>query len=87
MVSFLWFQDTLKSHPAENKTMKRATLYSIALTTTFYVSLGCMGYLAFGNQAPGNVLTAFHEPFWLVDLANIGVVIHLTAAFQVYMYT
>ncbi|KMT20155.1 hypothetical protein BVRB_1g001670 [Beta vulgaris subsp. vulgaris] len=77
-------QDTLKSHPAENITMKRATLYSIALTTTFYISLGCMGYLAFGNQAPGNVLTAFHEPFWLVDLANIGVVIHLTAAFQVF---
>ncbi|KAL2926031.1 Amino acid permease 1 [Bienertia sinuspersici] len=76
-------EDTLKSPPAENKTMKRATLCSIALTTAFYVSLGCMGYLAFGNDAPGNVLTAFHEPFWLVDLANIGVVIHLTAAFQV----
>ncbi|XP_021760209.1 amino acid permease 2-like [Chenopodium quinoa] len=77
-------EDTLKSPPAENKTMKRAALYSIALTTAFYVSLGCMGYLAFGNEAPGNVLTAFHEPFWLVDLANIGVVIHLTAAFQVF---
>ncbi|XP_021846190.2 amino acid permease 4 [Spinacia oleracea] len=77
-------EDTLKSPPAENKSMKRATLYSIALTTTFYVSLGCMGYIAFGNEAPGNVLTAFHEPFWLVDLANIGVVIHLTAAFQVF---
>ncbi|KAL2893476.1 Amino acid permease 1 [Bienertia sinuspersici] len=62
--------------------IERATLCSIALTTAFYVSLGCMGYLAFGNDAPGNVLTAFHEPFWLVDLANIGVVIHLTAAFQ-----
>ncbi|KAH9626381.1 hypothetical protein KSS87_002189 [Heliosperma pusillum] len=76
-------EDTLKAPPAENKTMKRATLNSIALTTAFYVSLGCMGYLAFGNDAPGNVLTAFREPFWLVDLANVGVVIHLTAAFQV----
>ncbi|KAK9713686.1 hypothetical protein RND81_06G044500 [Saponaria officinalis] len=77
-------EDTLKCPPAESKTMKRATLCSIALTTGFYVSLGCMGYLAFGNDAPGNVLTAFHEPFWLVDLANVGVVIHLTAAFQVF---
>ncbi|KAJ3678050.1 hypothetical protein LUZ60_001853 [Juncus effusus] len=77
-------QDTLKSPPAENKTMKRATLYGIGVTTMFYVSIGCFGYAAFGNNAPGNMLTGFYEPFWLVDLANIAVVIHLVGAYQVY---
>ncbi|XP_043703587.1 amino acid permease 8-like [Telopea speciosissima] len=77
-------QDTLKSPPAENKTMKKASLYGLGVTTLFYVSLGCMGYVAFGNNAPGNILTGFYEPFWLVDIANLAVLIHLIGAFQVY---
>ncbi|XP_077231711.1 amino acid permease 4-like [Tasmannia lanceolata] len=77
-------QDTLKSPPPENKTMKKATMYGIGITTLFYVSLGCVGYAAFGNDAPGNVLTGFREPFWLVDIANFAVIIHLSGAYQVY---
>ncbi|XP_058097711.1 amino acid permease 4-like [Magnolia sinica] len=77
-------QDTLKSPPPENKTMKRATMYGITITTMFYVSLGCVGYAAFGNATPGNVLTGFREPFWLVDIANLAVVIHLIGAYQLY---
>ncbi|CAM0883905.1 unnamed protein product [Alopecurus aequalis] len=77
-------QDTVKSPPSENVTMKRASLYGIGVTTVFYVSLGCIGYAAFGNDAPGNVLTGFDEPFWLVDLAQVAVVIHLVGAYQVY---
>jgi amino acid permease len=64
--------------------MKRASFYGIGVTTIFYVSLGCIGYAAFGNAAPGNVLTGFDEPFWLVDVANVAVVIHLVGAYQVY---
>ncbi|KAH7663777.1 Amino acid transporters domain-containing protein [Dioscorea alata] len=77
-------QDTLKSPPPENKTMKRATRYGIGVTTMFYVSLGCVGYAAFGNTVVGNILTGFYNPFWLVDIANIAVVIHLVGAYQVY---
>ncbi|KAF9589446.1 hypothetical protein IFM89_023764 [Coptis chinensis] len=80
----LEIQDTLKSLPPENKTMKRATMFSVSITTIFYVTLGCMGYLAFGNDAPGNILTGFYEPFWLVDTANLSVIIHLIAAYQVF---
>ncbi|VAH82509.1 amino acid permease 1-like [Triticum dicoccoides] len=78
-------QDTVKAPPSENVTMKRASMYGIGVTTAFYVSLGCIGYAAFGNAAPGNILTGFDEPFWLVDLANIAVVIHLVGAYQVYV--
>lgn len=73
----------MKAPPSENVTMKRASFYGISVTTIFYVSLGCIGYAAFGNAAPGNVLTGFDEPFWLVDVANIAVVVHLVGAYQV----
>ncbi|XP_020268231.1 amino acid permease 8-like isoform X2 [Asparagus officinalis] len=77
-------QDTLKSPPPENQTMKKASLYAIGITAIFYISLGCFGYAAFGNDAPGNILTGFYEPFWLVDIANVAVLVHLVGAFQVY---
>ncbi|XP_048495741.1 amino acid permease 8 isoform X2 [Beta vulgaris subsp. vulgaris] len=70
-------QDTLKSPPPENEVMKKANVISICTTTTFYLMCGCLGYAAFGNDAPGNMLTGFYEPFWLVDVANIFIVIHL----------
>ncbi|WOH13744.1 hypothetical protein DCAR_0933255 [Daucus carota subsp. sativus] len=79
-------QDTLKSPPAEYKTMKKATVLSIAVTTLFYLLCGCMGYAAFGDLAPGNLLTGFgfYNPYWLLDIANVAIVVHLVGAYQVY---
>ncbi|XP_020587748.1 amino acid permease 8-like [Phalaenopsis equestris] len=79
-------QDTLKSPPAENKVMKKASIISVSITTVFYMLCGCVGYLAFGNKAPGNMLTGFgfYEPFWLIDIANICIVVHLLGAYQVF---
>lgn len=37
--------------------MKRATVYGIATTTFFYACIGIIGYAAFGNSAPGNLLS------------------------------
>ncbi|KAL5554944.1 hypothetical protein UlMin_037180 [Ulmus minor] len=77
-------QDTLKSPPSEAKTMKRANLISTIVTTSFYFLCGCTGYAAVGDLAPGNLLTgfAFRSPFWLLDIANIAIVIHLLGAYQ-----
>ncbi|KVH93343.1 Amino acid transporter, transmembrane [Cynara cardunculus var. scolymus] len=46
---------------------------------------GALGYAAFGNDASGNYLTGFgfYEPFWLVDIGNLCVVVHLLGAYQV----
>ncbi|KAL4353137.1 hypothetical protein GQ457_06G042980 [Hibiscus cannabinus] len=77
-------QDTLKSPPAEAKTMRKATKLSIAVTTVFYMLCGCMGYASFGDFAPENLLTGFGNPFWLVDIANAAIVIHLVGAYQVF---
>ncbi|XP_058097448.1 amino acid permease 3-like [Magnolia sinica] len=79
-------QDTIKSPPSESKTMKKATVFSVAVTTAFYMLCGCMGYAAFGDNAPGNLLTGkgFYNPFWLLDIANAAIVIHLVGAYQVF---
>ncbi|PKI31686.1 hypothetical protein CRG98_047896 [Punica granatum] len=79
-------QDTLRSPPSEAKTMKKATLISTTTTTVFYMLCGCMGYAAFGDHAPGNLLTGFgfYNPFWLLDIANAAIVVHLVGAYQVF---
>ncbi|KAF4372949.1 hypothetical protein CsatB_008500 [Cannabis sativa] len=79
-------QDTVRSPPAEAKTMKKASLVSVTVTTLFYMLCGCMGYAAFGDMSPGNLLTGFgfYNPYWLLDIANAAIVIHLVGAYQVY---
>jgi len=80
-------QDTIRAPPpSESTVMKRATVVSVAVTTLFYMLCGCMGYAAFGDGAPGNLLTGFgfYEPFWLLDVANAAIVVHLVGAYQVY---
>ncbi|KAG0529143.1 hypothetical protein BDA96_05G072900 [Sorghum bicolor] len=80
-------QDTVKAPPpSEAKVMKRATMVSVATTTVFYMLCGCMGYAAFGDGAPDNLLTGFgfYEPFWLLDIANVAIVVHLVGAYQVF---
>ncbi|KAJ7978609.1 Amino acid permease [Quillaja saponaria] len=79
-------QDTIRSPPAEHKTMRKATLLSVTVTTVFYLLCGCMGYAAFGDDAPGNLLTGFgfYNPYWLLDIANLAIVVHLVGAYQVF---
>ncbi|EES08159.1 amino acid permease 3 [Sorghum bicolor] len=80
-------QDTIKAPPPSEATvMKKATMVSVATTTVFYMLCGCMGYAAFGDDAPDNLLTGFgfYEPFWLLDIANAAIVVHLVGAYQVF---
>ncbi|MED6173558.1 Amino acid permease 3 [Stylosanthes scabra] len=79
-------EDTIKCPPRESTTMKKATFISVVVTTLFYMLCGCFGYAAFGDSSPGNLLTGFgfYNPFWLLDIANAAIVIHLVGAYQVY---
>ncbi|KAL0003353.1 hypothetical protein SO802_017134 [Lithocarpus litseifolius] len=79
-------QDTIRSPPAEHKTMKKATLFGITATTVFYLLCGCIGYASFVDLPPGNLLTSFrfYNPYWLLDIANIAIVVHLVGAYQVF---
>lgn len=78
-------KDTLRSPPPENETMKRASVISICITTFLYLSCGGLGYAAFGDQTPGNLLTGFgfYEPYWLIDFANACIILHLFGGYQV----
>ncbi|KAM3387830.1 hypothetical protein ACQJBY_010578 [Aegilops geniculata] len=85
-IVLLEIQDTLKAGPpSEAKVMKKATALSVAVTTVIYLLCGCVGYAAFGDGAPDNILTGFgfYEPFWLLDLANAAVAVHLVGTYQV----
>ncbi|KAK9000649.1 hypothetical protein V6N11_081138 [Hibiscus sabdariffa] len=64
--------------------MKKATSAGISITTMFYISCGSLGYAAFGSNAPGNFLTGFgfFEPYWLIDIANMFIIVHLVGAYQ-----
>ncbi len=62
-------QDTIKS-PGETQKMKRAAKWGIATTTFFYACIGIIGYSAFGNAAPGNLLSGC-VPKPTVPLASI----------------
>lgn len=79
-------QDTIRSPPSEVKTMKKGCKIGAVTTTLFYMACGCMGYAAFGNDAPGNLLTGFgfYNPYWLIDIANITITVHLIGAYQVF---
>ncbi|XP_057440556.1 amino acid permease 8-like [Lotus japonicus] len=75
--------DTLKSHPSENKQMKKANVTGITTMTILFLLCGCLGYASFGDHTPGNIFTGFHEPFWLVSVGNVFIVIHMIGAYQV----
>jgi hypothetical protein len=47
-------------------------------------AVDCAGYAAFGNSAPGNLISGFgfFQPYWLIDIANAAIFIHLLGAYQ-----
>lgn len=84
-VEFIECQDTLKPPPLENKTMKAASMIAVFIITFFYLLCGSLGYAAFGDSTPGNLLTdvGFYEPYWLLDLANVCIIMYLVGGYQV----
>ncbi|KAF8031227.1 hypothetical protein BT93_D0435 [Corymbia citriodora subsp. variegata] len=79
-------QDTVRSPPPEARTMKKAMSIGLIVITLFYMLCGCMGYAAFGDSAPGHLLASFgfFNPYWLVNIANLAIVIHLVCAYQMF---
>ncbi|XP_019416792.1 PREDICTED: amino acid permease 1-like isoform X2 [Lupinus angustifolius] len=77
-------QDSLKSSPAENKVMKKANVLGMSTMALVFLLCACSGYAAFGSHTPSNILmsTGFRNPLWLVDSANVFIIIHLIGAYQ-----
>lgn len=79
-------QDTIKSSVKGGpiKAMRKAVNWSVYVMTAFYMAVAISGYMAYGNDVSGNILNSFQTPRWLVDMANIMVIIHLLPAYQVW---
>ncbi|BFG18510.1 hypothetical protein CerSpe_047840 [Prunus speciosa] len=78
-------QDTLKSSPPENKVMKKAVSIGGLVMIIVFLMCGSLGYAAFGDKTPENLLAGFGDDmaFWLVDMANVFIVVHIVGAYQV----
>ncbi|CAK8570209.1 unnamed protein product [Lathyrus sativus] len=75
--------DTLRSPPSESKQMKKANLTGLSTMTIIFLLCSCLGYAAFGDKTPGNIFGGFYEPFWLVAIGDICIIIHMVGAYQV----
>ncbi|MED6145481.1 hypothetical protein PIB30_025788 [Stylosanthes scabra] len=77
--------DTLKSDPPENQQMKKANVLGITMMTTLFLACGGLGYAAFGDNTPGNILSGFgsYGSFWLVAIGNVCIALHIVGAYQV----
>jgi hypothetical protein len=92
MVSFAYggqlvqleIQATLAPSPSPKREMMKALLVSYALVVVAYYGVGCAGYAAFGAEVDADVLLSFRGmPFW-VDVADLMVVVHVAASWQVF---
>ncbi|WVZ96175.1 hypothetical protein U9M48_041844 [Paspalum notatum var. saurae] len=82
-------QDTIRAPPpSESKVMQKAMRLSVATTTVFYMLCGCMGYAAFGDAAHRDLVLrgfdGFCVPLWLLDVANLAIVVHLIGAYRIH---
>ncbi|KAL6899440.1 hypothetical protein ACP4OV_006098 [Aristida adscensionis] len=85
-IVILEIQDTLKSSPPESETMRKGNAIAGLVVTVLFFSVSCLGYAAFGDAAPGNLLTGFgfYEPYWLIDFANACIVLHVLGGYQLF---
>jgi len=63
--------------------MKRANVIGVSTMTILFLLCSCLGYAAFGDHTPANIFYGFTEPYWIVALGDIFVVIHMIGAYQV----
>ncbi|CAA6668282.1 unnamed protein product [Spirodela intermedia] len=79
-------QDTLKSPPPEKQDDEEGEHVRDRADRRVLPLGGLHGLRRLRDSAPGNILTGFgfYEPYWLVDIANLCIVLHLAGAYQVF---
>lgn len=76
--------DTLHEPPDSDRAMRRATVTALASAFAIYSAVAFTGQAALGEKAPGDILTGFSSPRWLVAAANVFVLVHMFGAFQLF---
>eukprot|EP00887_Chlorella_sp_A99_P007119 scaffold2.g7119.t1 len=77
-------QATLAKPPSTERTMMKAVCLSYVVVILAYYSVACTGYAAFGTGVSSDVLLNIKEPTSVMHAANMMVVIHVAAAWQVF---
>lgn len=63
--------------------MMKGIYLAYALILAAYFSVSVAGFAAFGNGVNPDILLSIKDPAWLVKSANLMVVVHVAASFQV----
>lgn len=74
-----------QKNPSTVRPMMRGVNWTFLITGLCYFRVSILGFYAFGTGVGENVLLAFQEGpnHWVVTMANMMVVVHVAAAFQV----
>lgn len=83
----LEIQATIPSSPEKPSkiAMWRGVLVAYLIVAICYFPVALVGYWAFGQSVGDNILTTLNKPTWLVAMANLMVVVHVTGSYQVYL--
>eukprot|EP00878_Enallax_costatus_P023655 GHUV01025173.1.p1 GENE.GHUV01025173.1~~GHUV01025173.1.p1 ORF type:complete len:226 (-),score=42.89 GHUV01025173.1:895-1572(-) len=77
-------QHTLHEPPQAVVNMRRAVNSGMGCSFVFYLAVSITGYLALGENVPGDILTGFSKPASVVTAANVMVLLHMLPAYQVF---
>ena len=77
-------QATLATPPRSPLSMMKAVGVSYVLVFLLYYSVAITGYAAFGSAVEPDILLSIKKPGWLVDIADMMVVFHVAAGYQVF---
>ena len=76
-------QATLAIPPPAVESMMKSVYVAFAVVTLAYFPVACAGYAAFGSQVNADVLLSVSRPTALIAIANLMVVVHIAASYQV----
>ena len=70
--------------------MRKTIVTAVPFISCLKLAVACLGYSAFGQQTPVNILTkkgtvGFFNPDWLIDIANVCVVVRILGSYQMSM--
>lgn len=81
----LEIQATIPSTPEKPSRvpMWKGAVLAYFINGICYFPVALIGYWAFGQDVPDNILVALNRPSWLIAAANLMVVIHVIGSYQV----
>lgn len=77
-------QATLAKPPHTASSMMKGIAMAYVIVIAAYFSVSTSGYAAFGATVQPDVLLSVSRPTWLIAVANMMVVVHVAAGFQVF---